>query len=65
MGLCLLPCMKDPEVPVSNPLDCFKVDSDVHPSEDTFGKSKLSTSNVTLGQVTSFRRKKATIKSNF
>ena len=46
MGLCLVRCMKNTEVPVSNPLDCSKVDPEVHPSECTFGKSKLPTPNV-------------------
>ena len=65
MGLCLVHCIKNPEVPVSNPLDCSKVDSDVHLSEGTFGKSRLSTPNVAMEQVNPFHRKKVTIKSYF
>ena len=49
MGLCLVHCMKNTEVPVSNLLDCSKGDSEVHPSECTFGKSKLSAPNVGMG----------------
>ena len=65
MGLCLVHCMKNPEVPVSNPQECSNVDSDVHPSEGTFGKSKLSAPNVAMGQVNPFHKKKVTIKSYF
>ena len=65
MGLCLVPCIKNPEVPVSNPLDCFKVHLDVHLSEATFGKSKLPVPNVAMGQVNSFHRKKVTTQSYF
>ena len=65
MGLCLLHCMKNPEVLVSNLLNCSKADPDVHPSEDTFGQSKLSSPNVAMGQVKPFHRKKVTIKFFF
>ena len=65
MGLCLVHCIKNPEVPVSNPLDCSKVDSEVNLSEGTFGKSKLPAPNVAMGQVNPFHRKKVTIKSYF
>ena len=65
MGLCLGHCTTNTEVPVSNPLDCSKVDSDVHPSEGTFGKRKLSAPNVITRQVNPFHRKKVTVKSYF
>ena len=65
MGLWLVHCMKNPEVSVSNPLDCSKVDSDLHPSEGTFGKSKLFAPIVAMGQENPFYRKKVTIKSCF
>ena len=65
MGLWLVHCMKNPEVLVSNLLDCSKVDSDFHPSEGTFGKSKLSAPNVAMGQVNPFHSKKVTTKSCF
>ena len=65
MGLCLVHCMKNPEVPVSNLLDCSNVDSDVHPSEGTFAKGKLSAPNVAMGQVNLFHRNKVTITSHF
>ena len=65
MALYLVHCMKNPEVPVSNRLDCSSVDSDVHPSEGTFAKGKLSAPNVAMGQVNIFHRKKVTITSYF
>ena len=65
MGLCLVHCMKNLEVPVSNSVACSKVDSDFNPSEGGFGKSKLSAPNVAMGKVNLFHRKKVTIKCYF
>ena len=42
-----LHCMANPEVAISNPLACSKVDSDFYPSEGTFGKNNVP--NVAMG----------------